>query len=229
MAQNANVENAPGWTDQKNTFSLESYGGSTLGPFSPSSNGYIAWSMVPELSTSSVALGATATSFGWLTKVFAASGGAAGHIDMVTGAGTPATITGCVFALYSGTSFASGPLAWTASKTATQFTAASTLFGFTWDGTLSPTAPLISAGQTYWIYTTVTFSSTGVLTLAGDTSAVGAPALNPNLTASASSANNSMTLSPAPVLFGAVGAASVLAPQTSWANSASKLWFGLRA
>lgn len=219
-----------GWSDQVNLASqLESGGGGgSLGSPNPATNGYLTWSVDPEDCTASVALGATATSFGWLTKVTAGASGPAGHLDMVTATGAPATITGCVFALYNSASFATGPLAWTASKTATQFTAANTAFSFTWDGASSPTAPQLISGQNYWIYTTVTFSSTGVLTLAG-TTAANAPVLNPNLTASASVALNSMTLSPAPVLFGAVGAASVLAPQTTWAASTSKLFFGLRA
>lgn len=207
---------------------LESGGaGNPLGAVSPSSNGYLAWSMAPSDATQSVAIGATATSFGWLTKVYAAVGGACGHLDMVTATGAPATITGAVFALYNSASFAVGPLAWTASRTQAFFTAANTAFSVPWDGTSSPASVGLVAGQAYWVYTTVTFSSTGVLTLAAN-STTNAPVYNINQTASATSANESMTLSPAPVLFGSVGAASTLAPQTSWANSNSKFWFGLK-
>lgn len=224
----------PGTTNQSTAAgmdigaALESGGaGNPLGAVSPASNGYQAWSMAPSDATQSVAIGATATSFGWLTKVYAAVGGSCGHIDMVTATGAPATITGAVFALYNSAGFAVGPLAWTNSRTQTFFTAANTAFSIPWDGTGSPTTVNLVAGQTYWVYTTVTFSSTGVLTLAANTT-TNAPMYNINQTASASSANESMTLSPAPVLFGAVAANSTLAPQTSWANSTSKFWFGLK-
>lgn len=225
----------PGITNQSTTASMDigaalesGSAGNALGSISPSANGYLSWSMAPSDATQSVAIGATATSFGWLTKVFSAGGGSCGHLDMVTATGAPATITGAVFALYNSASFATGPLAWTASRTQVFFTGANAAFSIPWDGTSSPAAVNLVAGQTYWVYTTVTFSSTGVLTLAGNT-AINAPVLNINQTASASSANESMTLSPAPVLFSAVAANSTLTPQTSWASSASKFWFGLRA
>lgn len=224
-----------GWTNQNLgqavgtlTTNIESGSGpGGFGTVSPAANGYSAWSMLPEDAIASVAVGASATSFGWLTRVVA-NGGPCGHIDMITATGSPATITGCVFALYSASSLAVGPLAWTASKTATQFTAATTAFSFAWDGASSPASVSLSGGQPYWIYTTATFSGSGVLTLAAST-AQSAAAMNPNLTASATNADNSMTLSPAPVLYSAVTATSALAPQTTWATSASKFWFGLRA
>lgn len=214
---------APGWTNQQNP-DLEQGGGAGFGLASPSANGYLAWSTEPDDATASVAIGATATSFGWLTRVYCQNGGPSTKLDLVTATGTPATITGCVFALYSSNSFATGPLAFTASQTATQLTAATTLFSISW---ATPTSVFLQAGQFYWVYTTATFSSTGVLTLAATTSQ-SAAAQNAGMTASATNACNSMTLSPAPVLFGAVAANSTLTPQTTWATSASKFWFGLK-
>jgi hypothetical protein len=213
---------APGYTVQgANT---EQGAGPGLGAASPSANGYLAWSTEPDDATASIAVGTTATSFGWLTRVYCQTGGPSTKLDLVTATGAPATITGCVFALYSSASFATGPLAFTASQTATQFTAATTLFSVSWS---TPSSVFLQAGQNYWVYTTATFSSTGVLTLAGTTSQ-SAAVQNANLTASATNGCNSMTISPAPVLFGAVAANSTLTPQTTWATSASKFWFGLR-
>jgi hypothetical protein len=215
---------APGWTSQQNPDTEQGAGATFGGLASPGANGYLAWSTEPDDATQSVAIGATATSFGWLTRVFCQTGGPSTKLDLVTATGTPATITGCVFALYSNTSFATGPLAFTASQTATQLTAANSLFSVSW---ATPSSVFLQAGQYYWVYTTCTFSSTGVLTLAA-TTATNAAVMNTNQTASATNAGNSMTLSPAPVLFGAVAANSTLTPQTSWANSASKFWFGLK-
>lgn len=215
---------APGWTSQADSANTEQGGGAGFGLASPGGFNYLAWSTEPDDATQSVAVGTTATSFGWLTRVYCQTGGPSTKLDLVTATGAPATITGCVFALYSSTSFATGPLAFTASQTATQLTGANTLFSVSW---ATPTSVFLQAGQYYWVYTTCTFSSTGVLTLAA-TTATSAAMMNVNQTASATNANNSMTISPAPVLFGAVAANSTLTPQTTWANSASKFWFGLR-
>lgn len=224
-----------GWTNQNLgqaigtlTTNIESGSGpGGFGTVSPAANGYSAWSMLPEDAIASVAVGTTATSFGWLTRVVA-NGGPCGHLDMVTATGSPATITGCTFAIYSASSLAVGPLAWSASRTQTFFTAATTLFSVPWDGASSPASVSLSGGQPYWIYTTATFSGSGVLTLAAST-AQSAAAMNPNLTPSATNAANSMSISAAPVLYNAVTATSALAPQTTWTASTSKFWFGLRA
>lgn len=199
------------------------YGGTST----PSANGYIAWTMLPEDAITSVAIGTTATSFAWLTRVVVGAGGACSKLDLVTATGSPATITGAVFALYSSASLATGPLVWSASQTQTQFTTANSLYTVTWGGSSSPSAVNLFPGQTYWVYSTATFSGSGVLTLAAST-AQNAAAMNNNLVASTTNACNSMSLSPAPVLYSAVAASSALVPSTSWVQASSKFWFGLR-
>jgi hypothetical protein len=216
-----------GWTPQSAKFNsnktLESSTGQgSFGMGDASGQGYLAWSMDPTDAQTIGTIGSTATSFGWLTRVFCSDTGTTTNLDLITATGTPATITGCVFALYSGPGFATGPMAFTASVTATTLTASNTLFSIPW------TAPVfLQSMQYYWIYTTCTFSSTGTLTLVSNSS-INAVAQNANMTATAASANASMTLSPAPVLFGAMSSSSTLTPQTSWANSANRFFFGLR-
>lgn len=217
------------WTPQSTRFNsnknlVSSPGQLSFGMGDASGQGYFAWSMDPTDAQTIASVGTTATSFGWLTKVFCTDSGTSTFLDIITATGTPATITGCVFALYSSSSFSTGPLAYTASVTQTTLTTGNTLYSIPWN---TPASVMLQSMQPYWIYTTCTFSSTGSLTLIANSS-INAIAQNANMTASSSSANNSMTLSPAPVLFSAVSASSTLTPQTGWANSANRFFFGLR-
>jgi hypothetical protein len=216
------VTDPPGMTSQSTTSTLdigaalESSGGGTLGVTStPAGNGYLAWSMIPE---DAIASNAHTTLNGILTRVVAATGGPSAHLDMViTTVGTP---TNAVMGIYSGASFATGPLAWTA-----DFHASITATGMltvTWNGSSSPSSVNLVAGQTYWIYSEITGATTNLAGCAGN-----ATALNANLTASATYANNSMNIASGP--YTTLTSSSSLTPQTTLANCANKMWFGLRA
>lgn len=219
-----NVTFPPGETAQSTVSTLdwggalESYGGGTLGIAStPAGNGYLAWSLVPE---DSIATLAHATAAAFLTRVVASTGGPCGHVDLVMV--SSGAVTSAVFGIYNSASFAVGPLAWTGNVSAT-ITGAAGLFALTWNGASSPASVNLTAGTTYWIYSQVTGTSP---TLAGSSSTAPAIAMNPNLTASATQATNSETIATAP--YTVLTAASTLAPQTTWTNSATKMWFGLR-
>jgi len=212
-----------GWTDQALTpysSGLESSGGGTLGIAStPAGNSYLAWSLIPEDAYQTFT---PTTLVGYLTRVVASTGGACGHLDMVLH--SAGTTTNAVFAIYSGASFASGPLAWTADVHAS-FAAGTN--SFTWNGASSPATANLVAGVTYWIYTEITTSAAPTIAGAVPTGAQSAAILNVNLTATASFANNSMSLAAAAPT--SLTASTTLTPQTSWANLNSKMWFGLRA
>lgn len=217
-----NVTFPSGWTDQLVTnpgvgTSLESGGAGSFssGTSTPASNGYLAWSLTPEDATSNT-LAMTTTS-GWLSRVIATTGGSCGHLDIQFVSGT---ITNAVFALYSGASFAVGPLAWTADQHAAM---SAGVVAMTWNGASSPSSINLQAGQVYWVYAEWTGTSPVVV---GD-SYITATNANVNLTATASFANNAMTLAAgAPT---SLTATTTLTPQTSWANTATKPWYGLRA
>lgn len=217
-----NVSEPPGWTNQATSptaqvgTSLESGGGgNALGYTSPATNGYTAWSLTPEDSTGSVAM--TSTN-GFLFRVIAQAGGPIGHLDVAMVSGS--AFTNAVFGLYSGASFAVGPLVWTADQH-TAFASAGVI-AMTWNGASSPASVSIVAGQTYWLYAEITATSP-VFAGSINPSAAG---MNANLTATASYGNNAMTLATGPT---SLAANTTLTPQTSWANTGSKAWFGLRA
>lgn len=211
-----------GWTDQSLTpysSGLESSGGGTLGIAStPAGNNYLGWSMIPE---DAIASNSHTSTQAFLVRVVAASGGPAGHLDLAFT--TLGTVSNAVFGLFNASSFAVGPLAWTAEVHAS-LQAPGTMTSLTWNGTNSPASPSLVAGTVYWIYYELTFST--ATNLAGSAGA-NAATMNANLTASATNANNSMVLtSGGPT---SLAANTTLAPQTSWANNALKTWFGLRA
>lgn len=222
-----NVTFPPGATNQSTVAALdwggalESYGSASLGNVSPSSNNYLGWTMTTEDATSSVAV---TTGNGWLMRVIPATGGPCGHLDVpVTSA---LAVTNAVFGIYSGPSFAVGPLAWTADVHAT-ITGAAGLYGLTWNGASSPASVNLVAGQTYWIYMEITGTTP---TISG--SSASGLVLNANLTASASFADNAMTNAAANTPPTTLAANTTLAPQTNWApvtGVTGKFWFGLRA
>lgn len=213
----------PGTTNQSTAAgmdigaALESSGGAggQLQWMNPGSNGYLAWTVAPEdAQTPNMA---QATTVGWLTRIFAVLGGPCGHLDLNVGTGT---FTNAVFAIYSAASFATGPLVWTADQHTAMVAGASSV---TWNGTNSPASVNLVAGQTYWIYAEYTGTAP---TVSGCTMATASLA-NANLTASATNANNVMTLAAgAPTTL---AANTTLTPQTSWANTNLKAWYGLRA
>lgn len=210
-----------GWTDQALTpysSGLESSGGGTLGIASnPAANGYLAWSMIPE---DAIATNSHTSGSAFLTRITAQTGGPCGHIDLVMVSGN--AVTNAVFGIYNSASFAVGPLAWTANVSAT-ITGAAGLYSLTWNGASSPASVNLQAGATYWIYSEITGTTP---TQAGSAGA-NAAAMNANLTASATQGQNSESIVTAP--YTTLTAASTLAPQTTWAASATKMWFGLKA
>lgn len=218
-----NVTFPPGATSQSTVAALdwgaalESYGSASLSGNAPipGANSYLAWSQSPEDSTSN-ALAMTTTA-GWLTRVVAATGGPCGHLDISFVSGT---ITNAVFALYNAASFAVGPLVWTADQHASM---SAGIVAMTWNGASSPASVNLVAGTTYWVYAEWTGTSPVV---AGDAIANAALA-NANLTASATFANNALTIAAAP--YTTLTSASTITPQTTWANTATKPWYGLRA
>ena len=211
----------PGWTNQSTTpytVAVESSGGGTLGlAETPAGNGYLGWSLIPEDAISN-AFSPTTTD-GYLTRIVASTGGPCGHLDFVLH--TVGTNTNVVFGLYSGASFATGPLAYTADVHASLATG---LNSIPWG---TPSTVQLQAGQTYWIYMEITTSAAG--TFAGSTAsgAFAATIMNVNLTASASYADNSMVL--ATSAPSTLTGSTVLTPQTNWATQGSKIWFGLKA
>lgn len=212
-----------GWTPQSSQYNsnknLQSYPAANsviIDP--PTGNGYGAWTLIPEDALTSNAH--TSTS-GYLMRFVVPANFSCGHLDMIATA-APTSVTNAVFALYSAASFATGPLVWSANLSAS-FSAAGVITA-TWGGTSSPSSYFLQGGQTYWVYYELTYS--GGISLAASTGAT-ATSMNPNLTASASFANNAMSLaSSAPT---SLTATTTLTPQTTWANSAVKTWFGLRA
>ncbi len=211
-----------GWTNQSTLFqsnlSLESYAAPNSDLFNQSAyNSYGAWSLIPE---DAIVTNAHTSTNGWLTRVFVPTTFSCGHIDIaVTSSGS---VTNAVFGLYSGSSFAVGPLAWTADVHST-ITGAAGLYGLTWNGASSPSAVTLTGGNFYWVYSEITGTSP---TLAGSAMASAAVA-NANLTASATYANNTLNIGTGP--YTTLTSASTITPQTTWANSATKMWFGLRA
>lgn len=220
-----NVTFPPGETAQSTVSTLnwgaalESYGGGTLGVAStPAGNGYIGWSLVPEDALTNQAV---TTLNGYLTRVVASSGGPCGHLDLVVH--TTGTTTNAVFGLYSGTSFASGPLAWTADVHASLTVGTTAL---TWNGASSPTSVNLLAGVPYWVYMEITTSVAPTIAASNPAGAANATMLNVNLTASATNANNAMSIAAGPT---SLTSSTAITPQTSWANAGFKFWFGLRA
>lgn len=221
-----NVTFPMGWTDQLVTnpgvgASLESGGAASFAGAvaTPSANSYLAWSQSPEDSSSALTV---VTTVGYLTRVVAATGGAVGHLDVVFH--TAGTTTNVIYGIYSGASFASGPLAWTADVHASVVAGVNS---FTWNGASSPASVNLVAGQTYWIYTEVTTSAAPTIAGVTGAGAQEAAMLNTNLTATSAFANNAMSLAAGGPTT--LAANTTLTPQTSWVNSALKFWYGLRA
>lgn len=220
-----NVSEPAGWTSQGTTpatqevgTSLESYGGGTLGIAStPAGNGYQGWSLVPEDALTNQAV---TTLNGYLMRVVASSGGPSGHLDLVVH--TTGTTTNAVFGLYSGASFATGPLVWTNDVHASLTVGTTSL---TWNGTNSPASVNLLAGVPYWVYMEITTSAAPTIAASNPAGAANATMLNVNLTASATNANNAMSIGAGPT---SLAANTTITPQTTWANAGFKFWFGLR-
>jgi hypothetical protein len=177
--------------------------------------GYLGQSMAPEvLSPTAVAL---TSAYGYLTRVVVPVAGLSTYLDVIfTATGTP---TNAIWGLYTGSGV--DPVAYTAESHAS-ITGAG-LFSIPWVSTVE------LAPGTYYVYQEVTAGSApsmpGVTATA--TGSVGATVLNPNcsLSATVPTLNAAQLASGAPTT---IGASTTLAWGTSWALSASKLWYGIR-
>jgi len=212
----------PGWTDQATSpysSGLESYTGPSNTLFDPpQSNGYGAWTLIPE---DAINTNAHTSTYGYLMRMFVPANFSCGHLDMICTANSG--VTAAYFGLYSASSFATGPLVYTGEVHASIVASTTAPVALTWNGASSASSVNLIGGQTYWVYYTMTFSTSATLAGSVGTSVI---SMNPNLTASATSANNAMQLASAQ---SALAANTTLAPQTTWANYATKTWFGLRA
>lgn len=175
--------------------------------------GYIGQSVAPEvLSSTAVTL---TTAYGYLTRVRVPVLGVTSTLDVVFTSGN--AVTNAVWALYAGTGV--NPLAYTAESHAT-VTGAAGLYSLQWN-----TAVTLAPGD-YYVYQEVTGttpSMPGVTATA--TGSIGASIMNPNCSLAGGTLNSAVLTSGAPT---AVTGTTTLAFGTSWAFSASKLWYGLR-
>jgi hypothetical protein len=177
------------------------------------SAGYLGQSVAPEtLSATAVVL---TTAYGYLTRVHVPVGGVSSVLDVILTTGN--AVTNAVWALYSGT--AQNPLAYTAESHATVSGTAG-LYSLAWNTRVS-----LAPGD-YYVYqelTGTTPSMPGVT--ATSTGSVGASIMNPNCSLGNGTLNSALLASGAPTT---VSGTTQLAFGTSWALSASKLWYGLR-
>lgn len=176
--------------------------------------GYLAQSVSPEaLSPTAVVL---TTAFGYLTRVYVPVSGTSTTLDVIfTANGSPSN---AIWGLYTGTGV--NPIAWTAESHA--LIAGNGLTSIPW---VTPVALTPGFYYVYQEYTATTPSMPGVTATA--TGSVGATIMNPNcsLSATVPTLNSASLASGAPTT---IGATTTLAWGTSWALSASKLWYGIR-
>jgi hypothetical protein len=176
--------------------------------------GYLGQSVSPEtLSATAVVL---TTAYGYLTRVYVPVSGTSTYLDVIlTAYGSPSN---AIWGLYTGTGVA--PVAWTAESHAS--VTAAGLFSIPW---VTPVALTPGFYYVYQCYTATTPSMPGVT--ATSTGSVGSAIMNPNcsLSATVPTLNSASLSSGAPTT---ISASTTLAWGTSWALSASKLWYGIR-
>ena len=176
--------------------------------------GYLGQSVSPDLlSATAVVL---TTAYGYLTRVTVPVSGLTTYLDVIfTAYGSP---TGAIWGLYTGSGV--NPVAWTA-ESHTSVTA-NGLTSVPW------VTPVSLAAGTYYVYqcyTGTTPSMPGVTAVS--TGSVGATVMNPNcsLSATVPTLNAASLSSGAPTT---IGSTTQLTWGTSWALSASKVWYGIR-
>ena len=176
-------------------------------------SGYLGQSYAPELASPTAVV--LTTAYGYLTRVHVPVPGVSSIIDVVFTSG--AAVTNAVWALYTGTGVAPG--AWTAEAHAT-VTGTAGLYSIPW------VTPVQLAAGDYYVYQEVTGTAPSMPAVtATTTGTIGSTIMNPNCTL-ASGTLNAASLSSGAVT--AVTATTTLAFGTSWALSASKLWYGIR-
>jgi hypothetical protein len=175
--------------------------------------GYLGQSVAPEtLSATAVVL---TTAYGYLTRIHVPVPGTTSILDVILTTGN--AVTNAVWALYAGTG--QNPLAYTAESHAT-VTGTAGLYSIPWN-----TAVQLAAGD-YYIYQEVTGTTPSMPGVtATSTGSVGSTVMNPNCSLGNGTLNSALLASGAPTT---VSGTTQLAFGTSWALSASKLWYGLR-
>jgi hypothetical protein len=175
--------------------------------------GYLGQSYAPELASPTAVV--LTTAYGYLTRVHVPVPGVSTFIDVVFTTGN--TVTNAVWALYTGTGVA--PVAYTAESHAA-VTGTANLYSIAW-----ATPVQLNAGD-YYVYQEVTGTTPSMAGVtATSTGSIGATILNPNCSLASGTLNAASLSSGAPT---SVTATTTLAFGTSWALSASKLWYGLR-
>jgi hypothetical protein len=177
------------------------------------SAGYLGQSVAPEaLSPTAVVL---TTAYGYLTRIHVPVAGTTSILDVIFTTGN--AVTNAVWALYSGTG--SNPLAYTAESHATVSGTAG-LYSIAWNTRVN-----LTPGD-YYIYQEVTGTTPSMPGVtATSTGSVGSTVMNPNCSLGSGTLNSASLSSGAPT---SVNGTTQLAFGTSWALSASKLWYGLR-
>lgn len=176
--------------------------------------GYLGQSVNPEvLSPTAVVL---TTAYGYLTKVYVPVSGTSTYLDVIfTAYGSPSN---AIWGLFTGSGVA--PVAYTAESHAS--VTANGLTSIPW---VTPVALTPGYYYVYQEYTATTPSMPGVT--ATSTGSVGSTIMNPNLSLSATvpTLNSASLSSGAPTT---ISGTTTLTWGTSWALSASKLWYGIR-
>jgi stage V sporulation protein SpoVS len=177
--------------------------------------GYLGRSIDPDaLSATAVVL---TTAYGYLTRVTVPVSGVSTYLDVVLTTGN--TVTGAVWALYTGTGV--NPVAYTA-ESHTTVSGTANLYSIPW------ATPVNLAAGTYYVYQCVTGTTPSMPGVtATSTGSIGATVLNPNcsLSATVPTLNSAVLTSGAPT---SVTGTTQLAWGTSWALAATKLWYGIR-
>lgn len=174
---------------------------------------YLGQSYAPELASPTAVV--LTTAYGYLTRVHVPVPGISSVIDVVFTTGN--TVTNAVWALFTGTGTA--PVAWTAESHAA-VTGTANLYSIPW------TTPVALNAGDYYVYQEVTGTTPSMPAVtATSTGSIGATIMNPNCTLASGTLNAAALSSGAPT---SVTATTTLAFGTSWAFSASKLWYGIR-
>ena len=177
-------------------------------------SGYLGQSVTSEvLSSTAVVL---TTAYGYLTRVYVPVSGTSTYLDVIfTAYGSPSN---AIWGLYTGTGV--NPVAYTAESHAS--ITANGLTSIAW---VTPVALTPGYYYVYQEYTATTPSMPGVT--ASATGSVGSTIMNPNCSLSATppTLNAAVLTSGAPTT---ISGTTTLAWGTSWALSASKLWYGIR-
>jgi hypothetical protein len=175
---------------------------------------YLGFSVPPEVNSPTAVV--LTTAYGYLTRVYVPVTGVSTYLDVIlTANGSPSN---AIWGLYTGSGV--NPVAYTAESHAS--ITGNGLFSVPWVTTVTLTPGYY---YVYQCYTATTPSMPGVT--ASSTGSVGATIMNPNcsLSATVPTLNAAVLTSGAPTT---ISGTTQLTWGTSWALSASKLWYGIR-